>query len=47
LNRLDDSEGTATMASDEAAGAAGFTYFVVGASAADALAPFVAELSGH
>jgi hypothetical protein len=25
----------------------GFTYFVVGANAADALAPVVAELTGH
>jgi hypothetical protein len=25
----------------------GFSYFVVGASAADALAPVVAELTGH
>jgi len=25
----------------------GFTYFVIGANAADALAPVVAELTGH
>jgi hypothetical protein len=25
----------------------GFTYFVIGANAADALAPVVAELAGH
>jgi len=47
LNRLDDSEGTATTASDEAAGAAGFTHFVAGANAADVLALVVAGLSGH